>query len=113
MKRTIVVLLSVFSMFLFCPAAAAHSGGITVGENLPVKPAFILVGMFIGAVVAVFSVFHAKNKLKSVSFQREADSYIKNGSFLLTESTDRLIDTKTTRSLRTKNSGILDELRKD
>ena len=98
-------------IFVFSVPAYAQQGSIMVGENLPVKPACILAGMFIGAVVAVLSVFYLKNKLRSVSFKKEADSYIKSGSFLLTESKDIFIDKKTDRTLRTKNSGIIDELR--
>lgn len=113
MKKISIILSAVVLSAVCAPVVYAQPGSIIVGENLPVKPAFILAGMFIGAVAAVISVFYVKSRLKSVSFRKEADSYIKNGSFLLTESKDILIDTKTTRSLRTKNSGIIDELRKD
>ena len=96
--------------FSTLPVYAAWS--TTVGENLPVKPAYILAGMFTGAVAAVITVFVFKSRLKSVSFKSEANDYLINGSFNLTESKDIFIEKTVSKSLRTKQSIIPDELKK-
>ena len=113
MKRITVSAISLLLFFACAPSVSAYTGSITVGENLPVRPAYILAGMFIGAVAGVLSVHIAKNRLKSVSFRSEADDYLKNGSFNLTESKDNLIDINTSRTLRLKKNSIIDELNRD
>ena len=113
MKRPITLFALLIIVFALTLPAFAKTGGIKVGDNLPINPAYILVGMFIGAVAGVITVFAFKSRLRSVSFKEEANDYLRNGSFNLVESTDRLIDKKTERTLRTKNSSIINELRND
>ncbi|MBR3438663.1 MAG: hypothetical protein IKH13_04090 [Clostridia bacterium] len=113
MKKALILFTLPALVFTLVLPAYAQQGSIKVGENLPVNPAIILVGMFIGAIAGVITVFIFRNKLKSVSFKSEADEYLRNGSFNLTESKDIFIDKQTERSLRTKNSGIIDGLRND
>ncbi|MBQ6265257.1 MAG: hypothetical protein IJK60_07405 [Clostridia bacterium] len=111
-KTTVIFTLPALILSLTVPVFAQQSS-FKIGENLPVNPAYILAGMFIGAIAGVIAVFFCKNRLRSVSFKSEADDYLKNGSFNLTESKDIFIDKQTDRTLRAKSNSIFDELRKD
>ena len=64
----------------------------------------IIVGVIIGVIVAVIIMLALKGQLSSVHMQHAARSYIKQGSFRLTQSRETYLYKKVDRTQRQKDN---------
>lgn len=65
---------------------------------------YIFVALVVGFLIALIAVLAMKGQLKSVRFQSQANNYIKEGTFRLTESTDTFLYRTVTRTARPKEN---------
>lgn len=85
MKKFLLMLSMLVSFVAFnVPVLAADGESITGGDIVK----WLIVALIIGFIIALISVTVMKGKLKSVHFQGQASSYIRPGSFKITDQND-------------------------
>lgn len=86
----------------------AKSGKPYDSENLPKEPLSLIwipVSVIIGFITSLIAVGVMKSKLKTVRFKAEANSYLKNGSLNITDSSDLFLYNTVSRTAKPKDSG--------
>ncbi len=86
----------------------ADSGRPYDRDNLPHEPLSIVaffVCLAVGAAIGGLTVLSMKNELKSVRFKTEANSYVRCGSFNLTQSRDMFLYRHVSRRKRPESTG--------
>lgn len=73
------------------------------GFEMP-PPMWILISLGVGVVVALIAVLIMKSKLKSVRMQAAANSYLKDGSLNITDSSDVFLYSTVTRTEKPKDN---------
>ncbi len=72
-------------------------------KSLLPPPMWILISIGVGVIVALIVVGSMRKKLKTVTMQSEANSYLRNGSLNITESNDIFLYSNVTKSPKSKN----------
>ena len=75
------------------------------GEFEPLGATWLLVAAVAGALITLVVSAKLKKQMKTVEFQRAANSYAVDGSFVLTGQADLFLTTRTTQTPRAKQSG--------